>query len=106
MTTRYMAIVAALLTVFATALARADEPPASERGVSGGYIELDPTVISGSQELPRVLYIVPWHQPGERPSISMAPGSDAGAFLEPIDPNAYRRELEYFEKLNGTEARK
>jgi hypothetical protein len=29
----------------------------------GSYIELDPALIAGDQELPRVLYILPWRQP-------------------------------------------
>ena len=28
-----------------------------------GFIQLDETVISGNQELPKVLYILPWRQP-------------------------------------------
>ena len=41
-----------------------DESPA-------GYIQLDETVIQGNQELPKVLYIVPWREPDGLPDIEL-----------------------------------
>ena len=35
--------------------------------------ELEATVISGNQELPKVLYIVPWQDPGGMPTIKLEP---------------------------------
>ncbi|MCZ6619728.1 MAG: hypothetical protein O7E57_16535, partial [Gammaproteobacteria bacterium] len=42
---------------------------AGEVRMPAGVIQLDETVISGNQELPKVLYILPWRQPGGLPDI-------------------------------------
>ena len=38
--------------------------PVSGAAMPRGVIQLDETVISGNQELPKVLYILPWREPG------------------------------------------
>ena len=56
-------------------------------------IVLDATVISGNQELPRVLFIQPWQETiSEVPQV--APRLDADHFLSPICPHTYRRLLQ------------
>jgi len=37
------------------------------------HIELEATIISGNQELPKVLYIVPWQDPSHLPTARMDP---------------------------------
>ena len=60
-------------------------------------IELDQTVISGNQELPKVLYIVPWQQPNGLPEIELdSEFSEQGLFRR-LYPPAHRRELTYLE---------
>lgn len=60
-------------------------------------IELDQTVISGNQELPKVLYIVPWQQPSGLPAIELdSEFSEQGLFRR-LYPPAHRRELTYLE---------
>jgi hypothetical protein len=66
-----------------------------------GRIELDTTVISGNQELPKVLYIVPWQAPADRPQLP-APDIDAddGLFRR-LQPATHQRELLYLDNLPG-----
>ena len=88
-------------TVLSTALAllslhsgavNAEEMP-------NGVIRLDETVISGNQELPKVLYILPWRDPNGLPDIELdAQYSEMDVFRR-LYPPAYRRELTYFESL-------
>lgn len=73
-----------------------------------GVIRLDETVISGNQELPKVLYILPWRDPNGLPDIELdAQYSEMDVFRR-LYPPAYRRELTYFETLqtNSLEATK
>lgn len=64
-----------------------------------GVIRLDETVISGNQELPKVLYILPWRDPNGLPDIELdAQYSEMDVFRR-LYPPAYRRELTYFESL-------
>ena len=62
-----------------------------------GKIELDETVISGNQELPKVLYIVPWQQPDGLPEIELRTDFAEVELFRRLYPPAYRRELAYFE---------
>jgi hypothetical protein len=62
-----------------------------------GKIELDETVISGNQELPKVLYIVPWQQPDGLPEIELSTDFAETELFRRLYPPAYRRELAYFE---------
>jgi len=66
-----------------------------------GVIRLDETVISGNQELPKVLYILPWRDPNGLPEIELdAQYSEMDVFRR-LYPPAYRRELTYFESLQS-----
>ncbi len=66
-----------------------------------GVIQLDETVISGNQELPKVLYILPWQQPNGLPNIELQAEFTEVEVFRRLYPPAYRRELEYFETLDG-----
>ncbi len=66
-----------------------------------GFIQLDETVISGNQELPKVLYILPWRQPSGLPDINLKAEFTEMDIFRRLYPPAYRRELKYFETLDG-----
>ena len=66
-------------------------------------VELDETVISGNQELPKVLYILPWRDPDGLPELDLNTDLVESEVFRRVYPPAYRRELEYLETLNGAE---
>ncbi|MEM7362657.1 MAG: hypothetical protein AAF525_01425 [Pseudomonadota bacterium] len=63
-------------------------------------IYMTETVISGNQELPRVLYIVPWRETGvtEVPDSStlLMPQLDN---IQPLNPREFRRQLDIHESV-------
>lgn len=65
-------------------------------------LELDAIAITGNDELPRIMHIVPWKsaQPGE------VPGRPADSLINdiisPVDRREYRRQLRYREALAET----
>ena len=65
-------------------------------------INLDETVISGNQELPKVLYIVPWQDPSGMPSIKLDPEFTEHEVFRHLYPPAYKREIEYYELLDAS----
>jgi hypothetical protein len=67
-----------------------------------GVIRLDETVISGNQELPKVLYILPWRDPNGLPEIDMNAQYSEMDIFRRLYPPAYRRELTYFESLESS----
>ncbi len=68
-------------------------------------IQLEETLVSGNQELPKVLYILPWQPPDGIPEIAMDSESPELDVFRRLYPPAYRRELNYHERLQaaGTE---
>ena len=95
--TRLMQMAAALLI----AMLAHGETQAEEAQMPAGVIQLDETVISGNQELPKVLYILPWQQPGGLPDIEVKTEFTEIEVFRRLYPPAYRRELSYFETLDG-----
>ncbi|HEY6599145.1 MAG TPA: hypothetical protein VIZ30_07525 [Pseudomonadales bacterium] len=64
-----------------------------------GHVRLDETVISGNQELPKVLYIVPWQDPSGIPKIELDPNFTDHEVFRRLYPPAYKRELQYYDML-------
>jgi hypothetical protein len=67
----------------------------------GAVLQLDETVISGNQELPKVLYILPWREPQGLPDIEIQAEFTEAEVFRRLYPPAYRRELGYFDTLSG-----
>ena len=70
-----------------------------------GVIRLDETVISGNQELPKVLYILPWREPGGLPEIELKTDFTEMDVFRRLYPPAYRRELSYYKSLEATSSK-
>ena len=64
-------------------------------------LELGTTSITGNQELPKVMYVVPWKK-AELGDLSGKPArSLIDEILAPVDRDVFRREVGYFETLAG-----
>jgi hypothetical protein len=79
---------------------RAEPAPLPE-----GVIRLDETVISGNQELPKVLYILPWREPGGLPDIELDADFTEMDVFRRLYPPAYRREMSYYKSLEATSSK-
>lgn len=110
--TRWMA----MLLLAAPALAGGQEtapqaapPPAPEASAPAARdvrfktmdrLELGTTSITGNQELPRVMYVVPWKK-ADLGDLSGKPArSLIDEILAPVDRDVFRREVGYFETLS------
>ncbi|MBM4203794.1 MAG: hypothetical protein FJ194_06540 [Gammaproteobacteria bacterium] len=71
----------------------AAEPAARDR------VKLDRTLVSGNQELPKVLYILPWESKESRPAIdyTLPPYNDG--IMQRVDPASHTRQLNQLEGL-------
>ncbi|MGH8249326.1 MAG: hypothetical protein ACREVI_01300 [Steroidobacteraceae bacterium] len=98
---------AAISTAKGTAAASAPEPAAAGRETRFGTmdrLELGTTSITGNQELPKVMYVVPWKK-AELGDLSGKPArSLIDEILAPVDRDVFRREVGYFETLAGESA--
>ena len=66
-------------------------------------LDLEGTTITGSQELPKALHIVPWKS-SEAGDLAGRPlNSLVDEILAPIDRDVFLRELEYYDAVHSSE---
>lgn len=77
------------------------EPPARDsRFKTMDRLELGTTSITGNQELPKVMYVVPWKK-AELGDLSGRPArSLIDEILAPVDRDVFRREVGYFDTVS------
>jgi hypothetical protein len=85
--------------ILAAALAMVLVAPQSMAEEQLDRLDLDATSVTGNQELPKVLYIVPWKQSG----IGELDGKPVDSLLDealaPLDREVFQRQVRYFEQL-------
>ena len=64
-------------------------------------LELRRTEITGNQELPKVLYIVPWKKSDPGDLMGQPVNTLLDEVLAPIDREEFIRQVGYYEDLNG-----
>lgn len=90
-----------------SAMPRASEPaepaaPSAPR--SSGVVDrldLGTTSITGNQELPKVLYIVPWKRSDLGNLVGRPVNTLLDEVLAPVDPDVFERHLDYYDTLYG-----
>lgn len=81
------------------AAARAAEAPRSVASYSGNALDLGTTSITGNQELPKVLYIVPWKRSDLGDLVGRPTNTLLDEVLAPVDPEVFERHLGYYATL-------
>lgn len=88
--------VAAVIACLGSGMAWAED---SKAGDEPRHVELDTTTIKASSELPSVMAVVPWKKAlpanlGGRPDQSLV-----DSLLEPLDPDVFRLQLNFYQQL-------
>jgi len=95
----------AIVSLVATAAAEDLPAPASDTprmaAVQRDTLDLDTTSVTGNQELPKVLYIVPWKDADAGDLAGKPAKSLLDEVLAPIDREVFQRQLRYFEQLHA-----
>ena len=86
-------------------------PPAGSKSASSAApapnsramdtLDLGTTSITGNQELPKVLYIVPWKKSDLGDLVGRPVNTLLDEVLEPVDPEVFQRHLSYYDALYG-----
>ncbi|MBI3899558.1 MAG: hypothetical protein HY308_14870 [Gammaproteobacteria bacterium] len=64
-------------------------------------LELPGARITGSQESPRAIYIIPWQSPSPTDLVGRPTSSLLDEVLAPVDRDVFRREVEYHSQLQA-----
>jgi hypothetical protein len=64
-------------------------------------LELDSSSITGNEELPKIMYIVPWKETDVGDLQGKPANSLLDEVLEPVDREVFRRQVRYFSQLNS-----
>jgi hypothetical protein len=89
-------------TRVAKATGAAKDAPAGGNKGSGkaqDHLQLDTTQITGNQELPKVLYIVPWKRSDLGDLLGKPANSLIDEVLQPVDRDVFRRENRYYDAV-------
>jgi hypothetical protein len=76
-------------------------PAAPPRRTVMDTLDLGTTSITGNQELPKVLYIVPWKRSDLGDLVGRPVNTLLDEVLAPIDPAVFERHLQYYDTLYG-----
>lgn len=79
----------------------ADQSKAVEQLAAVDQLDLGSTSIRGNQELPKVMYIVPWKESGSGELQGRPVNSLIDEVLAPLDRDVFRRQIRYFDQLYG-----
>lgn len=75
------------------------------QGFAADRMDMKGTKIHGNQELPKVLYIVPW-QDAKAPNLSQPPlKSLIDEALTPVDREVFQRKIRYYDALSAQKKR-
>ena len=94
-----------LLPAVETSADAVPTPPDATRSTVGSRVmdslELGRTEITGNQELPKVLYIVPWKKSNPGDLMGRPINTLLDEVLAPIDREEFIRQVKYYEDLSG-----
>ena len=97
------------VNVGATPAAPASPAPPAAAGVPAApasapramdSLDLGTTSITGNQELPKVLYIVPWKRSDLGDLVGRPVNTLLDEVLAPVDPDVFERQLGYYDTLH------
>lgn len=97
----------AMVLLVATVAAEDAPPPVTDTpqlaAVQRDRLDLDTTSVTGNQELPKVLYIVPWKDADAGDLAGKPVQSLLDEVLAPIDREVFQRQIRYFEQLHAAD---
>ena len=84
-----------------SAVLSADVRRDSDDGQVMDRLELGRTEVTGNQELPKVLYIVPWQKSDPGDLTGKPVNTLLDEVMAPVDRTEFLRQVEYYNDLNG-----
>lgn len=85
-----------------SAVLAADVERRSSNGQVMDELDLGRSEITGNQELPKVLYIVPWQKSDPGELMGKPVNTLLDEVLAPLDRSEFIRQIDYYDDLHGT----
>ena len=101
----YKLLLPVLLCCMGSVLADETDSPSAQAAGQRDILQLDSSAVTGNQELPKVLYIVPWKHAGVGDLAGRPVNSLLDEVLAPIDREVFQRQVRYFNQLHANDAR-
>ena len=79
---------------------------ASRKGVGADRLELGTATVTGSQEQPKVMYIVPWKHSDIGDLMGKPMNSLVDEILAPVDRDVFKREVIYYQAVQADASQK
>ena len=103
LTHKYRLLLAVLMFCAGPVVAEEADTPPPQAGDQRDILQLDSSAVTGNQELPKVLYIVPWKHVGVGDLAGRPVNSLLDEVLAPIDREVFQRQVRYFDQLYATD---
>ena len=98
-----LAMVIALQNAYAEDSAESTKADIKASSSQLDRLDLDAISVTGNQELPRVLYILPWKESGIGDLTGKPVNSLLDEVLAPLDREVFQRQLKYFDQLHAND---
>jgi len=105
LTRKYKLLLPVLLCCMGNVLADETVSPSQQNAAQRDVLQLDSSAVTGNQELPKVLYIVPWKHAGVGDLAGRPVNSLLDEVLAPIDREVFQRQVRYFNQLHANDSK-
>ncbi|MCJ7555302.1 MAG: hypothetical protein MUP90_00095 [Gammaproteobacteria bacterium] len=102
---KYKLLLPVLLCCIGNVFADEAVSPSQRAAGQRDVLELDSSAVTGNQELPKVLYIVPWKHAGVGDLAGRPVNSLLDEVLAPIDREVFQRQVRYFNQLHANDSK-
>jgi hypothetical protein len=102
-TPKTMLFISALMLCMGSVLAEEADKPRKKAADQQDVLQLDTSSVTGNQELPKVLYIVPWKDAGMGDLAGRPVNSLLDEVLAPIDREVFKRQVKYYYQLSAAD---